>query len=239
MRCPNCGYDNPGGRRYCEECGEKITSAEQLREAARRKTAREAARLRLEAERKGVGAEILERRRRARRKTAKPWMGILLLALVVAGIVIGVIFTASGGESGPEKAVREFYESVTKRDVMGFLKLTDPEFYKLVKSGEIPVPPPEEQFGYERYELRDLKLKLVEETGEIAQVEVVGGWFIGYYYGGGDTGGVDFSANPRTVNLVKNEGEWVIANYSLVMLPYQLPEINVELPEYPEVEGNP
>ena len=82
MRCPDCGYDNPEGRRYCEECGQKLASVEAEKARARRRTQREAARYRRDAEKEGLDAEEAERRRRRSRRRTSPWIGLLLLAVI-------------------------------------------------------------------------------------------------------------------------------------------------------------
>ncbi len=235
MRCPNCGYENPEGRRYCEECGEKIAAAMHMREASRRKTMREAARQRRLAEQKGVDVKVLERRSRMARRKTKPWMGLALLVLVLIGLIVGLLFAFSGGKSGPEDSVIKFFDTLNRRDVMGFLRCTEPELYKAVKSGSMEMPSPEETFGYDRYEAKGIATMLLSLKENQAEVEVVGGKFIGFYRDGGDSGGVDFSAYPRKVHLMKVENQWVILNYSLAMQPFPLPEIEEEGSEFPEV----
>ncbi len=235
MRCPNCGYENPEGRRYCEECGEKIATAVHMREASRRKTMREAARQRRMAEQKGVDVKVLERRARKAKRKTKPWMGVALLVLIVAGVVIGLVFAFSGGKSGPEESVMRFFEALNKRDVMGFLRCTEPELYKAVRSGAVQLPAPEETFGYDRYEAKAVVTRLNSLQEDRAEVEIIGGKFIGYYKDGGDSGGVDFSTYPRKIHLIKLENQWIILDYSLAMQPFPLPEIEEEGSEFPEV----
>lgn len=238
MRCPNCGYDNPEGRRYCEECGEKIVDLEAMKARARRRAQREAARYRREARRKGLGEEEAERiRRRARRRTS-PLVGLLLLAVVAAVIVI-VVVLATGGESGPEKAVKEFYNAIREKNVMLFLKHTDLELYKMAQRGEYEPDPYTEGIDYDYYTLDGLKTRLVKEEGEYAEVEVIGGTFKGFYNSGGDSGGIDFSQYPRTVRLVRVEGTWMVQDYQLAKLPYYYEDIGPGQPEYPEVEEQP
>jgi len=238
LRCPNCGYDNPEGRRYCEECGEKIVDLEAMKARARRRAQREAARYRREARRKGLGEEEAERiRRRARRRTS-PLVGLLLLAVVAAVIVI-VVVLATGGESGPEKAVKEFYNAIREKNVMLFLKHTDLELYKMAQRGEYEPDPYTEGIDYDYYTLDGLKTRLVKEEGEYAEVEVIGGTFKGFYNSGGDSGGIDFSQYPRTVRLVRVEGTWMVQDYQLAKLPYYYEDIGPGQPEYPEVEEQP
>jgi len=238
LRCPNCGYDNPEGRRYCEECGEKIMDLEAMKARARRRAQREAARYRREARRKGLGEEEAERiRRRARRRTS-PLAGLLLLAAVAAVIVL-VAVLAAGGESGPEKAVREFYNAIRDKNVMLFLKHTDLELYKMAQRGEYEPDPYTEGIDYDHYALDGLKTRLVKEEGDYAEVEVIGGTFKGFYSSGGDSGGIDFSQYPRTVRLVRVEGNWMVQDYQLAKLPYYYEDMGPGQPEYPEVEEQP
>lgn len=236
MRCPYCGYDNPEGRRYCEECGEKIARLEAERARARRKALREAARMRLELEKEGLEREEIERRlRRARRRTA-PWMGILLLVGLVALVVI-LIVVLGGGPSAPEKAVMGFFQSIKDRDVLEYLKHTDLDLYKMAKRGEYQPDLYSVGIDYDSYRLEGLKTRLVKEEGDYAEVEVVGGYFEGFYSQGESSGGVDFSQYPRLITLVKVEDTWLVNDYNLMKLPYPLPEILPGEEEFPEVEG--
>jgi len=236
LRCPYCGHDNPEGRRYCEECGEKIARLEAERARARRKALREAARMRLELEKEGLEREEIERRlRRARRRTA-PRVGILLAlaCLVVLAVVLAVVL--SGGPSAPEKAVTEFFQSIKDRDVLAYLKHTDLDLYKMAKQGEYQPDLYAVGIDYDHYRLEGLKTRLVKEEGDYAEVEVVGGYFEGFYDQGESSGGVDFSQYPRLVTLVKVENTWLVNDYNLMKLPYPLPEILPGEEEFPEVE---
>jgi len=238
VQCPNCGYKNPEGRRYCEECGEKIVHVESAKERARRRSRREAARYRLEAEKRGLDIEEAERRLRRRRRRTRPWMGVALaIALVI--LVIVIIVAASGGKSGPEKAVLDFYRALKEKDLLTYLKHTNIELYKMATSGEYePDPYAEGLMDYDSYVVDNLKTKLVKEEGDYAEVELVGGFFEGIKDDGSRTGGVDFSQYPRTTSLVKIDGVWILNEYYQMKLPYPLPEVGPELPEFPEVEGS-
>jgi hypothetical protein len=238
LRCPNCGYQNPEGRRYCEECGEKIAGFEAAKARARRKTMREAARLRLELEREGVDrAEVERRLRRVQRRRPSLVSGVVLLGVIVLVVVLVLAFTVfSGGDSAPEKAVKDFYRAIKDKDVMAYLKLTEPEVYKLAQKGEYEPDPYTEGIDYDSYVVEDLKTRLVKEEGDYAEVEIVGGYFEGFYRDGARSGGVDFSQHPRLVRLVKVEGSWVIQDYPTAKLPYLVEEMELSAPEFPEVQ---
>ncbi len=238
MRCPNCGYQNPEGRRYCEECGEKIAGLEAAKARARRKSVRQAARLRLELEREGLERPEVERRlRRMRRRRASLGTGAVFLAVIAAVVVLVLVFTVfSHGESAPEKAVKDFYRAIKDKDVMAYLKLTEPEVYKLAASGEYEPDPYTEGIDYDSYVVEDLKTRLVREEGDYAEVEVVGGYFEGFYRDGARSGGIDFSQHPRLIRLVRMEGEWVIQDYPTAKLPYLVEEVSPAEPEFPEME---
>ena len=148
MRCQNCGYDNPQGRRYCEECGEKLVDLEALKARQRRRSQREAAIYRREAQKEGLDIEEAERRRRRLHKRTSPWVALLILLVVVAVVVI-VVLAVSGGESGPEKAVKEFYNAIRDKDVMTYLKHTEFEVYKMAERGEYQPDPYAEGIEYE------------------------------------------------------------------------------------------
>ncbi|RJP29260.1 MAG: zinc ribbon domain-containing protein [Actinobacteria bacterium] len=235
MRCPNCGYDNPQGRRYCEDCGEKLTDLEARKARARRRSQREAAIYRREAQRDGLDAEEAERRRRRTRRRTSPWVALLILAVLVAVIVI-IILVASGGESGPEKAVKEFYNAIKDKDVMTYLNHTELELYKMAERGEYQPDPYTEGIDYDSYLLEGLTTRLVKEEGDYAEVEVTGGYFEGMYNDGSTSGGIDFSQHPRLVTLVKVEDTWIVQDYQIMKLPYLFAEIGPEQPEFPEVE---
>ncbi len=235
MRCPECGYDNPEGRRYCEGCGEKLADLEAIKAHARRRSQRDAARYRRDAQREGLDTEEAERRRRRSRRRTSPWVGLLLLVLLVA-IMVVVIIVAGGNESGPEKAVKEFYGAIKDKDVMTYLQHIEPELYKMAKSGEYQPDPYTEGIEYDSYILDGLSTRLVKEEGDYAEVEVNGGYFEGLYNNGGTSGGVDFSQYPRAVKLVKVEDTWIVQDYQLMKLPYHIGEIGPNQPEYPEVE---
>ncbi len=239
MICPNCEHDNPEGRRYCEECGEKLADVAEMRARARRRSQREAARFRLEAEKKGLDAEAAERikRRRARRRAPR-WMGPAVAAAVVVAVVTAVaVLAVSGGKSEPEKAVDAFYDALEKRDFMKYLMYTEPELYKMAQNGEYPREEHEfEYFYYDRYDVEGLKTELVQEEGDVAKVRLVGGTFKGWKDQGNITNEVDFSANPRLIELAKVEGVWIIPYYKLASEPTNIPEIFPSEPEFPEVE---
>jgi uncharacterized membrane protein YvbJ len=236
--CPNCGVENPEGRRFCEECGEKMTEALHERQVSKRRTSREAARIRREAEDKGQDAEVLERRRRRTDRKTKPWMGLALLGVIILVIILVVALTSSSSMSAPEKAVHDFFNSIKNKDVMGFLKNTiEAGTYEQVKKGEIPVPEVQTYIGYDRYDVRDIKTELVSESGDRAEVRITGGWFQGFWTDSmPPSTGVDFAQFPRRVSLVKYNNTWVIDNYSEVMVPAPLPESSSGESEFPELE---
>lgn len=236
LRCPNCDYDNPEGRRYCEECGEKLVDLEALKARARRRSGREAATYRREAVKDGLDAEEAERRRRRARRRTRPWLGLLLLLVLVAAIIVVIVIVASGGESGPEKAVKEFYGAIRDKDVMTYLKHTELELFKMAERGEYQPDPYTEGIEYDTYVLEGLTTRLVKEEGDYAEVEVNGGYFEGKYSDGAATTGIDFAQYPRLVRLVKVEDVWIVQDYQMMKLPYPIAEIGPEQPEFPEVE---
>ncbi|MBN2026688.1 MAG: zinc ribbon domain-containing protein [Actinobacteria bacterium] len=235
MKCPNCGYENPQGRRYCEECGEKLVDLEAIKARARRRSQREAAITRREAQKDGLDAEEAERRRRRARRRTSPWLALLIILVMVAVIVIIVIVLAES-ESGPEKAVKEFYNAIKDKDIMIYLKHTEPELYKMAERGEYLPDPYTEGIDYDSYILEDLTTRLVIEEGDYAEVEVTGGYFEGVYNDGSTSGGIDFSQYPRLVRLVKIEDTWIVQDYQMMKLPYLFAEINTEESEFPEAE---
>ena len=234
MRCPECGYENPEGRRYCEECGERLIDIEALKARTRRRSGREAAIHRREAQRDGLDAEQAERRLRRSRRRTRPWVGLLLLAVLVAIIVVIVVILASGGESAPQKAVKDFYNAIKNKDVLTYLQHTELELYKMAKSGEYQPDPYTEGIEYDSYILDGLTTRLVSEEGDYAEVEINGGYFEGIYNDGSTSGGIDFSQYPRLVRLVKVEDTWIVQDYQMMKLPYLFAEIGPEQPEYPE-----
>ncbi|MEJ5186564.1 MAG: zinc ribbon domain-containing protein [Candidatus Geothermincolales bacterium] len=227
MRCPNCGYDNPEGRRYCEECGEKIVDLEALKARARRKALREAARIRREAERRGLDRERVERRLRRRRRLSAPWVGLALVALVILVVVVLAVTLTREKVSDPEKAVREFFRSMAEMDLMTYLKHTEPQLYKMAQRGEYE-PDRYALLDYDRYQVTDIRTELVSEGEDVAVVRVIGGTFRGRNEMGEEESEVDFSQYPREIKLIKIEDTWVVADYGVMKLPYPLPEI---LPE--------
>lgn len=235
MRCPNCGHDNPGGRRYCEDCGEKLSDLEALKARTRRRSQREAAIHRREAQREGLDAEEAERRRRRSHRRTSPWIGLLLL-IALAVIIVIIILVVSGGESAPEKAVKDFYNAIKNKDVLTYLQHTELELYKMAKRGEYQPDPYTEGIEYDSYILDGLTTRLIKEEGDYAEVEVNGGYFEGLYNDGSTSGGIDFSQYPRTVKLVKVEDTWIVQDYQIMKLPYLFAEIGPEQPEFPEVE---
>jgi uncharacterized Zn finger protein (UPF0148 family) len=236
LRCPNCGFENQEGRRFCTECGEKIAQVEAKRARARRKSQREAALYRREAEKEGLDDEEAERRRRRSRRRTRPWMGIVLAAILVIAAVVIIIVLSSGGKSGPEKAVETFYEAIAKKDMMTYLKHTEPQLYKMAQNGEYELDPNLEGLTYDSYRLEGLVTRLVKEEGDYAEVELIAGYYEGIYSDGSGSGGVDFSQYPRLVILDRIEGVWIIREYGSMKLPYPLPEVMDEEPEFPEVE---
>jgi predicted nucleic acid-binding Zn ribbon protein len=235
LRCPNCGHDNPGGRRYCEDCGEKLSDLEALKARTRRRSQREAAIHRREAQREGLDAEEAERRRRRSHRRTSPWIGLLLL-IALAVIIVIIILVVSGGESAPEKAVKDFYNAIKNKDVLTYLQHTELELYKMAKRGEYQPDPYTEGIEYDSYILDGLTTRLIKEEGDYAEVEVNGGYFEGLYNDGSTSGGIDFSQYPRTVKLVKVEDTWIVQDYQIMKLPYLFAEIGPEQPEFPEVE---
>lgn len=235
MRCPNCGYENPEGRRYCEECGEKLANVEALKARARRRTQREAARYRRDAAREGLDAEEAERRRRRTHSRTSPWIGLALL-VAIAVVIIVVIVLVSGSESGPEKAVKEFYNAINNKDVDTYLKHTDLELYKMSQQDGVEFTPYDVGIDYEYYVLDGLQTRLVKEEGDYAEVEVIGGYFEGFFDDGSGSGGIDFSLYPRLIKLYKIEDIWTIQEYGSMSRPHPLPEMVDDQPEYPEVE---
>lgn len=240
MICHNCGAENPEGRRYCEECNEKLAAAEHERRVSSRRTQREAARIRREAETRGLDAEVLERRRRGAARKAKPWMGLALLGAVVLAVVLAVALTSSSSASAPERVVQDFFGSIKNRDVMGFLKnTTEAGTYEQVKKGEMPPPEPSAYIPYDRYDLRDIRTELVSEGAEQAEVRITGGWFQGFWKDDAapPSTGVDFAQYPRRAFLERHGGAWVITNYTEIMLPMPMPEsMGGEDEGYPETE---
>jgi hypothetical protein len=234
LQCPNCGHENPEGRRYCEECGERLIDIESLKARARRHSRREAARYRLDAEKKGLGAEEAERRRRRSQRRTSPWIGVLLLVVLVALIVV-IILIATSGKSAPEKAVEDFYQALKNKDILTYLKYTEPSLYKMAVRKEYE-PDPYAFFDYDYYEVRGLKTELVKEEGDVAEVKLAGGTFKGYNEGGNEGNEVDFSQHPRNITLTRIEDTWTVQDYAMMKLPYPLPEIVPGGSEFPEVE---
>ncbi len=236
MRCPNCGYENPEGRRYCEECGEKLVDIEALKARALRRSRREAATYRREAQKGGLDAVEAERRRRRSQRHAKPWVGLLLLLVLIAIVIVIVVILASGGESGPEKAVKDFYNAIKNKDVMTYLKHTELELYKMAERGEYQPDPYTEGIEYDSYTLDGLTTRLVKEEGDYAEVEITEGYFEGMYNDGSSSGGIDFSQYPRLVRLVRLENTWIVQDYQMMKLPYLFAEIEPGEAEFPETE---
>lgn len=227
MRCPSCGYENPEGRRYCEECGEKLIDLEALKARARRKALREAARIRREAEKRGLDRERAEKRLRRRRRFSKPWVGLAVLALVVLVAVLLSIALTREKVSAPEKAVREFFRSMADMDLMTYLKHTEPQLYKMALGKEYE-PDRYALLDYDHYQVEDLRTELVSQEGDVAVVRVTGGVFRGRNELGDEESEVDFSQYPREMKLIKVEDTWVVADYGVMKLPYPLPEIMTE-----------
>lgn len=237
MQCPNCGYENPEGRRYCEGCGDKLSGVEARRARARSKTQREAARMRREVEKGDLPPEVAERRIRRQRRVTKPWMGLVVLALVAAALILLLVWLWPSGKSGPEKAVTAFFEAIRDKDVKQYYKYTEYGLYKMAEEGEVELDPYAAGLeDWDSYRLENLETRLVKEEGDYAEVEVTGGFFQGYNESGSESVGVDFSSDPRMINLVKVEGVWQIQDYNIVRQPYPSVEIYTEEPEFPEVE---
>jgi hypothetical protein len=235
LRCPNCDYENPEGRRFCEECGEKMVDLDALKAHARRRSRREAATYRRKAQKEGLDADEAERRRRRSRKRASPWLILLLLA-VLAAIVVIIVLAAGGGESGPERAVKEFFNAIKEKDVMTDLKHTEFDLYKMANDGEYQPDPYTVGIDYDSYRLEGLATRLVKEEGDYAEVEVIGGLFEGIYVDGSTSGVLDFSVYPRLVRLVRVEGIWIVQDYNMMKLPWPLGDIVPEQPEFPEAD---
>jgi hypothetical protein len=236
LRCPNCDYENPEGRRYCEECGEKLLDLEVVKARARRRSGREAATYRREAQKDGLDAEEAERRRRRSRRHTKPWVGLVLLLILIAAVIVVIVVIAGGGESGPEKAVKGFYNAIKDKDAMTYLKYTEPDIYKMAERGEYEPDPYTEGIDYDAYVLDGLTTRLVAEEDDYAEVEVNGGYFEGINNDGSAATGIDFSQYPRLVRLVKVEDVWIVQDYQMMKLPYPIAEIGPDQPEYPEAE---
>ncbi len=237
MRCPNCGFDNPEGRRYCEDCGEKLMDLEALKARARRKALREAARIRREAERRGLDRKTAERRFRRRRRLANPWAGLAILAVaVLMAVFLGISLTRDR-VSAPEKAVREFYRSLAELDLMTYLKHTEPQLYKMAQKGEYE-PDRSALLDYDSYQVENLRTELVREEGDVAVVRLTSGVFRGRNELGDEESEVDFSQFPREVKLIRVEGIWVVADYGMMKLPYPLPDIFQEEELTQDLEGS-
>ena len=119
---------------------------------------------------------------------------------------------------------------------MTYLKHTEPQLYKMAQNGEYEHDPNLEGLTYDSYRLEGLETRLVKEDGDYAEVELIAGYFEGMYSDGSGSGGVDFSEYPRLVILDRIEGVWIIREYNSMKLPYPLPEVTDEQPEFPEVE---
>ncbi len=237
MICPNCGYENPEGRRFCEECGEKIAELVHERAISKRRTAREAARLRREAEKRGIEAERLERRRTARRTT--PLMGLALLGvLALLAVVLAVVLSGGDSLSAPEKAVHDFFGAMEKRDIMAYLKLTDLGYYRAIRAGEAEEPPAQAYMNYDLYEVRGIRTTLLEQQEDTARVRIVGGFLRGFWRDDimPPSPGIDFGTNNRTVDLFRAEGEWQIKDPVKTGYPDVYPEDAGGGSEFPEVE---
>jgi len=227
MLCHNCGADNPQGRRFCEECGERLATIEHRREKDRTRARRAAAKSRLEDE----GLTPAEKRRkdmRARKSTLKLKPGRALAALaviiVVAVLVVVLVLAFTGSASAPAKAVQGFLDSLQKKDLAAYLQYTDPVTYAEVKKQGLTLNP-NDYFIYTNYRISGIKLETVNSTADTAVVKITGGVMeadlTSSTFG---TQTLDFSKHPRTVQLAKVEGSWVITNYQDVQLPYELPE---------------
>lgn len=226
MLCHNCGADNPRGRRFCEECGERLAAIEHRREKERTRARRAAGRARLEDE----GLTPAERRRRdvrARKPTLKlkPVRALAALAVVVgvAILVVVLVLALSGGASAPVKAVQGFLDSLQNRDLAAYLQYTDPVTYAEVKKQGLTLDPG--QYFIYTYRISGIKLETVSSTADTAVVKITGGVMEANLSNSAfSTQTLDFSKHPRTVQLAKLEGGWVITNYQDVQLPYEVPE---------------
>jgi hypothetical protein len=238
LECPNCGFENPPGRRYCEECAERLTDIEAVKERERRRSQREGARYRREAEKDGLGAEEAERRRRRTRRRTSPLLGVLILVIVIVAIIVTIVLVTGSGLSAPEKSVVDFYNAIKNRDVMTYLKHIDTQMYKQAVKGDYQPDLYGVGIDYDSYRLENLKTQLEKQDADTAQVKVIAGYFEGIYDDGSSSGGVDFSQYPREITLYKEEGAWMIDNYNLVKLPYPLPEVLPDASEFPEVPSS-
>ncbi len=227
MLCHNCGAENPPGRRFCEECGERLSTLEHQRERDRTRARRAAARARIESE----GMTPAERRRyelRTRKSALKVRPGRALGALAVIGVLVAlivvVVLAITGGANAPEKTVTAFLDSLQDRNIMAYLEYTEPVIYAEMKKQGI-TPNPDDYFPTYSYRISGIKLETVNSTADAAEVKIVGGIMEAHMSNTAfSTQTLDFSKHPRTVQLTKLEGGWVITNYQEVQLPYELPE---------------
>ncbi len=226
MLCHNCGAENPPGRRFCEECGERLSTVEHRREKDRTRARRAAAKARIEDE----GMTPAERRRRdlrTRKSSLKIKPGRALLALgivaIVAILIVVLVLAFAGSSSGPAKAVQAFLDSLQNRDMATYLQYTDPVTYEQVKKQGLTVDPAN-YLAYSSYRVSGIKLETVSTTAEAAQVKIVAGVMQASLANSTfSPQSIDFSKYPRTAELTKVNGSWVITNYQDLQLPYEIP----------------
>ncbi len=227
MLCHNCGADNPPGRRFCEECGERLATVEHRREKDRTRARRAAAKARIEQE----GLTPAEKRRyelRTRKSSSlriKPGRALAALAIViiVAVLIVVLVLVFAGSAGGPAKAVQGFLDSLQKRDLAAYLQYTDPVTYAEVQKQGLTLNP-DDYFLY-AYRISGIKLETVDSKADTAVVKITGGVMEANLMNSAfSTQSLDFSQHPRTVQLAKLEGGWIITNFQEVQLPYELPE---------------
>ncbi len=226
MLCHNCGAENPQGRRFCEECGERLSTVEHRREKDRTRARRAAAKARIEDE----GLSPAEKRRRdvQRRKSSlkiKPGRALLVLGVVVivAVLIVVLVLAFAGSASAPEKAVQAFLGSLEKRDMATYLQYTDPVTYEQVKKQGLKVNA-DDYLIYASYQISGIKLQMVSNKADTAQVNIVAGVMQAQLANSTfSPQSIDFGKYPRTAELTKVNGSWIITNYQDVQLPYELP----------------
>ncbi len=226
MLCHNCGAENPQGRRFCEECGERLATVEHRREKDRTKARRAAAKARMESE----GLTPAERRRqelRARRPSVKikPRRALAMLAAVIliAILIVVLVLAFSGSASAPAKAVQGFLNSLEKRDVVAYVRYTDPVIYAEVQKQGLQLNP-DDYFPPYTYHISGLKLQTANSAADTAVVNITGGVMEANMVGTAfSTQTLDFAQHPRVAQLAKVDGTWIITNYAELQLPYELP----------------
>ncbi|MHB8780977.1 MAG: zinc ribbon domain-containing protein [Candidatus Geothermincolia bacterium] len=231
MRCPNCRADNPEGRRFCEECGERLTAAEHRREQAKDRAQRHAARARRAAEDMSP-AEQRRQALRARTGRRQPprYLVFLLLLLIIAGAVTAFVLLRSPGAGAEERTVRSLMQALEERDVLGFLKYSDPVVYELLR--QEPQQEPDDFFSYDFYRFTDIRVEVgaVTADGTSCEVKLVGGTLEAGWEGlSSET--VDFGRYPRVLDLVKQGDTWYVSNAAQLQLPYDVPLVTEQSEE--------